>query len=316
MVKQIGENRMSKELWELKHRPATISEYVFQDPKQKQIIEKFIEEQSIPHLLLSGHRGTGKTSLAMILKNELGIDDSDFLEIKGPRENDIDTMRNKILGFISTFAMSQFKIVFIDEADRMSIAAQDAAKSMLEEYADNARFILTSNKAHKITPELKSRCFEMIFKKSDRDDYLERLAIILRKEKVKADLPTIEKYVEMAYPDLRKAIQLAQANIVDHKLVAPNEITSSDELILKVITLMEKNEYLAIRDVLSSSMTDDDIEETYQFLYETLEGIGKFSDVKKWKAGIVIIADHLYKHDKVAHADINAMHMFIRLGDV
>lgn len=307
---------MSKELWELKHRPATLADYVFQDAKQKQTIEKFIEEQSIPHLILSGHRGTGKTSLAMILKNELGIDDSDFLAINGSRENDVDTMRNKIHGFISTFAMSQFKIVFIDEADRMSVAAQDAAKSMLEEYADNARFILTSNKAHKITPELKSRCFEMIFKKSDRDDFLERVAIILKKEKVKADISTIEKYVELAYPDLRKAIQLTQANSVDGKLTLPSAITASDDIILKIITLMESDGYLAIRDVLASGMADDDIEEMYRFLYETLEGIGKFSNVTKWKAGIVIIADHLYKHDKVADTEINAMHMFIRLGDV
>lgn len=307
---------MSKALWELKYRPKDISEYVFQSDRQKEVISKFIEDKSIPHLLLSGHRGTGKTTLAMVLKKELEIDDSDFLVINASRENDVDTMRNKIHGFISTFAMSRFKIVFLDEADRMSKAAQDAAKSMLEEYADNARFILTSNHPNKIIPELRSRCHEVAFKKMDKYDNLERLAYILKNEKIKADLPTVEKYVDLAYPDLRKTIQLAQANCLNGKLMPPTEIDPSTEVNLRIVELMETDKYSAIRDVLASGMADDDWEQMYRFLYETLDGIGKFEDSKKWKAGIIIIADHLYKHSIVADPEINAMAMFIRLGEV
>lgn len=307
---------MTKALWELKYRPKDITEYVFQNERQKEVITKFIEDKNIPHLLLSGHRGTGKTSLAMVLKKELEIDDSDFLVVNGSRENDVDTMRNKIHGFISTFAMSRFKVVFIDEADRMSKAAQDAAKSMLEEFADNARFILTSNHPNKIINELRSRCLEVPFKKMDKYDNLERLAFILKNEKVKSDVATLEQYVNLAYPDLRKTIQLAQANSINGKLMPPSEIDPTTEVNLKIVELMESNKYSSIRDVLAAGMADDDWEQLYRFLYETLDGIGKFENSDKWKAGIIIIADHLYKHSIVADPEINAMAMFIRLGEV
>lgn len=307
---------MAKEIWEIKYRPKSVSDYVFQNGKHREIVEKYIEEKHIPHLLLNGHRGTGKTSLAIVLKNELEIDDSDFMVINASDENNVDTMRNKIKGFISTYSMSRFKLVLLDEADYLTQGAQAILRNMMEEYADNARFILSCNKGHKIIPELKSRCFEIIFKKMDKDDILERLAVILKKEKVKADLETLESYVMAAYPDLRKAIQLTQSNVKDNTLQPLNEVDPSTEIHLKVVALMEENKYSAIRDTISSSMGDDDWESMYRFLYEFLHEIGKFEDQNKWKAGIIIIADHLYRHSLVADPEINAMAMFLRLGDV
>ena len=174
---------MAKELWEIKYRPKSVEDYLFQDDKHRELVNKFISERTIPHLLLNGHRGTGKTSLAVVLKNELEIDDSDFMVINASDENNVDTMRNKIKGFISTYSMSEFKLVLLDEADYLSQSAQALLRNMMEEYANNARFILSCNRGNKIIPELKSRCFEILFKRMDKTDMMERLAIILKTEK-------------------------------------------------------------------------------------------------------------------------------------
>lgn len=307
---------MAKELWEIKYRPKSVEDYLFQDDKHRELVNKFISEKTIPHLLLNGHRGTGKTSLAVVLKNELEIDDSDFMVINASDENNVDTMRNKIKGFISTYSMSEFKLVLLDEADYLSQSAQALLRNMMEEYANNARFILSCNRGNKIIPELKSRCFEILFKRMDKTDMLERLAIILKAEKVKVNLRTLTTYVDMAYPDMRKAIQLIQNNSLDGILQEPSEIDPSTEVNLKVVELMEANKYSSIREAISGNMSDDDWEQLYTFLYTYLHEIGKFSDEKKWKAGIIILAEHLYKHSLVADPEINAVAMFLRLGDI
>jgi len=307
---------MAKELWEIKYRPKSVVDYLFQDDKHRELVNKFISERTIPHLLLNGHRGTGKTSLAVVLKNELEIDDSDFMVINASDENNVDTMRNKIKGFISTYSMSEFKLVLLDEADYLSQSAQALLRNMMEEYANNARFILSCNRGNKIIPELKSRCFEILFKRMDKTDMMERLAIILKTEKVKVNLRTLTTYVDLAYPDMRKAIQLIQNNSVDGMLQEPSEIDPSTEVNLKVVELMEANKYSSIREAISGNMSDDDWEQLYTFLYTYLHEIGKFSDEKKWKAGIIILAEHLYKHSLVADPEINAVAMFLRLGDI
>lgn len=307
---------MAKELWEIKYRPKSIDQYVFQNEKHRTVVTKFIEEQSIPHLLLNGHRGTGKTSLAMVLKNELKIDDSDFMVINASDENNVDTMRNKIKGFISTYAMSQFKLVLLDEADYLSQPAQALLRNMMEEYADNARFILSCNKGNKIIPELKSRCFELGFKEMDKESMFERLVDILGDEGIKANKKTLNAYIELSYPDLRKAIQLMQSNIADGTLQQPSEASAATEFNIEIVHLMEADKYASIREVLATGIGDDDWEQLYRFLYDFLQDIGKFKDERLWKSGIIILADHLYRHNTVADPEINAMAMFLRLGEL
>lgn len=308
---------MMKEIWSIKYRPSTLDDFVFQNSKQEELVRQFIQNKSIPHLLLTGHAGTGKTSLALMLKKLLDISDDDFLQLNASDENSVDTVRTKIKGFVSSFAMSAFKIVFLDEADYMSPNAQAALRNMMEECADNARFILTCNKPHKIENFIKSRCQTFQFKSLDKDVILEKCAVILKKEKVKVpSLELLENYVNSSYPDFRKILNTLQQNTVNSVLHEPNEFDESTEIFLKIAEHLQKNNFSGIREFISNNLSDDDWEALYRFLYDYLNEIGKFTDVLKWKQGIIVIADHLYKHQFVADPEINAAAMFIRLGEI
>ena len=130
---------MAKELWVEKYRPKTIDEYVFKDAAQQRQVQSWIKEGSIPHLLLSGSAGIGKTTLAKVLMNELGIEDFDILEINASRENDVDTVRNKITNFVQMIPFGPFKVVLLDEADYLSLNSQAILRGLMETYSNTAR---------------------------------------------------------------------------------------------------------------------------------------------------------------------------------
>lgn len=310
---------MAKQLWSIKYRPKTLDEYIFKDDEQRKLVEKWIEEKSIPHLFLKGHRGTGKTSLAYLLKDLLEIEDMDFLKINASDENSIETIRTKVKNFVSTFAFGNFKIVFLDESDGLTTHAQGTLKSMMEEYSDNARFILTANKPQKIIPELiDSRCQVLEYKTLDKDQMLERAAVILKKEKVKTDLDNLEKYINHCYPDFRKLLETLDQNSFDGVLNEFEELEDEDiaDYQLKIVEMIETNSYKNIREAMSAVVSDDEWEEVYRFMYDNLHELGKFKKFELWSRGIVIIADHLFRHTQVADPEINAASMFLRLGDV
>lgn len=311
---------MSKDIWYSKYLPKKISDYIFQDESQKELITKMIEEKNIPHLLLHGHRGTGKTSLAYLIKSELQIDDIDFLKINASDENNVDVVRSKIKNFISSMAMSsEYKLVFLDEADYLSGNAQGILRSMMEEYVDNARFILTCNKPHKIIPELKSRCTEIQYSTLDKDAMTLRFAHILKKEKIKVeDIDIIDEYVDRCYPDFRKLLVVAQGSIKNGSLqpFQDNVTTDTTEHMVTIIDFLEKDNWERARTYLSENISDDKWDECYQFLYTYLHEIGKFKDTKKWKAGVVVIADHLYKNSFVSDPEINFAACLVRLSEI
>ena len=132
-----------KELWVEKYRPKTVADYVFRDNDQKKQVNGYIKDGTIPHLLLSGSPGIGKTTLSKILIEAIGISDYDVLEVNASRETGIDFIRDKIIPFISMIPFGPFKVVLLDEADRLSQQAQDSLKGIIEEYSAHARFILT-----------------------------------------------------------------------------------------------------------------------------------------------------------------------------
>ena len=211
------------ELWVDKYRPKTMEGYVWRDNAQRRQIESWIGEKSIPHLLLSGTPGIGKTTMAKILVKEIGIEEADFMEVNASRENGIEFIRNRIVPFISSIAWGPFKVVLLDEADRLSPNAQDSLKGIIEEYSNYARFILTCNNPNMVVPALHSRCQQFHFTKLDQTEFTARAATILVEENIEFDLETLDVYVSSTYPDLRKCLNLLQQNTSENKLHSPHK---------------------------------------------------------------------------------------------
>ena len=186
-----------KELWVEKYRPKTVDGYVFRDDHQRKQINTWIKDKSIPHLLLSGAAGIGKTTLAKILIHEIGIEDYDVLEINASRTNSVEDVRDKITNFVQMIPFGPFKVVLLDEADYLSPNAQAALRGVMEEYHATSRFILTCNYPNRIIPAIHSRCQGFHVERTDQTEFTARVATILVEENVEFDLD-IYKIVKKA----------------------------------------------------------------------------------------------------------------------
>jgi replication factor C small subunit len=303
-------------LWVEKYRPQSINEYVFHDSQQKAAVMRFIEDKSIPHLLLSGVQGSGKTTLAQILIRAMDIDPTDVLTINASDERGIDVFRETIKNFATSIAMGPFKIIHLEEADQLTPQAQAALKRFMEEVSDWCRFILTCNTINKIIAPIRSRCQEFYFRASDPNDIAEYLITILASEKVKFDLDLVDKYVAFCGPDIRKTVNLMQQNSNFGCLNFPTLDGEVGDYKFKLIELLEKDEWDVARKLVCTSVTSDEWESVYRFLYENINKAPKFKKKDKWEEAIIIVAEHLYKHTIVADPEINAAAMFIRLGQL
>lgn len=309
---------LKNKLWCEKYRPQTVRDYIFQNEKYKAQINQMIAEQSIPHMLLSGVQGSGKTTLAQILITALNIDPSDVMIINASDENSVDTVRDKIKEFSSTAPLGKFKIVLLEEADHISGAAQAALRRVMEENSDTTRFILTCNYKYKITPPIQSRCTAKYqFKAPDKDDIAEYLINVLAKEQVTFDLKLLDKYIAAAYPDIRDILGALQQNTIDGVLQVPTEQDSSvEDYKFKLLDYIEQDKWVDARKLVCTNVQREEYDDLYRFLYDNIGRSKKFQNKDNWEEAILIISDHMYKHTSHADAEINAAAMFIRLGQL
>ena len=309
-------NEHKNKVWVEKYRPTIKDEYIFHDKTLEAAVNKMIADKSIPHLLLSGVQGSGKTTLSQILVSELGVDETDVLVINASDENSVDVMRDKIKGFISTFAMGDFKVVRLEEADYITLNGQGVLRNMMDDYQEVARFILTCNYENKIIPALKSRCQQFRFKAGDKIDITEYVAGILMAEKVKFDIDTLDKFVAIGYPDIRKIVNLLQQHTSETGVLHLPLQDEAGDYKFKLLDFIERDKWLDARLLCCENVVAEEWEDIYRFLYENLEKAPKFQNHDKWEAGIVILADRLYKHGIVADPELNAAAMFIQLTQV
>lgn len=302
-------------LWCEKYRPTDIDDYIFHDNKHKLSFLKMIADESIPHLLLSGVQGSGKTTLARILINEIGVDESDVLVINASDENNVDTVRDKIKNFITTFALGTFKIILLDEADYMTPNGQAILRMLMEEYSDVARFILTCNYENKIIPAVRSRLQHFRFKASDKDDIAEYVVKILASEKVKFKLEQVDSFIAVGYPDIRHIVNMLQQHTIDGMLCEPHAESETGDYKFELLDMMESDDWINIRKLVCANVVSEEWESVYKFLYANLHKCPKFTGTR-WEEGILIVAEHLYKHGICADSEINFAACVIRLGQL
>ena len=302
-----------KELWVEKYRPKSINGYVFRDEHQKEQVQRWIKEGTIPHLLFSGNAGIGKTTLAKILFNELEINDLDILEINASRTNSVDDVRDKIVNFVQMIPFGDFKVVLLDEADYLSPNAQAALRGVMEEYHTTARFILTCNYPNRIIPALHSRCQGFHIERVDVTEFTARVAEILITESIEFNIDTLDTFVKATYPDLRKCINMVQMNSMDGKLHTPEKGDAGEaDYKIEMVELFKHGKIGEARKLLCSQARPEEMEEIYRWMYDNISLFGQ--DEPTQDNAILIIKQGLVDHTLVADPEINLAATLIRLA--
>jgi replication factor C small subunit len=302
-----------KQLWVEQYRPRTVDDYVFRDQDQRRQVQSWIDAGSIPHLLFSGAPGVGKTTLARILIEALGVDDFDVLEINASREGKVEDVRDKITGFVQTMPFGEFKVVLLDEADYISPNGQAALRGVMETYHSTARFILTCNYPNRVIPALHSRCQGFHIERVDITEFTARMATVLVSEGVEFDLDTLDTYVKATYPDLRKCLNLCQMNGSEGRLTAPHgDEGGVKEWKAEVVNLFKVGRINEARKLLCASARPEEMEEIFRWMYDNLDLWS--SDAEKQDQAIVIIRNGLVNHSFVADAEINLSATLIELA--
>ena len=304
-----------KQLWTEKYRPNNIDGYVFRDEEQKAQVKTWIDEGAIPHLLFSGAPGVGKTTLAKILIKQLEIDDFDVLEINASRENSIDTIRDKITGFVQTMPFGNFKVVLLDEADYISPNGQAALRGVMETYHASARFILTCNYPNRVIPALHSRCQGFHIEKVDRTEFTARVATVLVAENIEIDIETLDTYVRSTYPDLRKCLNLCQMNSTDGKLanVKGDEGNTSDWRV-DAINLFKAGKIVEARKLMCATVRPEEMEDVFRWMYDNLELFATTQEGQD--SAIMAIRTGLVNHSFVADPEINLSATMVELSQI
>lgn len=304
---------MAKELWVEKYRPSTVKDYVFKDNTQRKQVQNWINDGGIPHLLFSGSPGTGKTTIAKVLINELSIQDADVLYINASRDNGVEMIRKKITAFSETMPWGDFKVILLDEADHISPEGQAALRGVMEQYHASVRFILTCNYPNMIIPALHSRCQGFHIEKLDQDDFTVRVAEILADNSVEFDIDTLDAMVRANYPDLRKTINTVQMSIADNLLQKPVDDSGASAVWrLEMIDLFKAGNLKQARQLIVSKARADEYNEIYTWLYRNLDLYT--SNDEQYDACVLAIRNGLVKHTQVADVEINLSATMIELA--
>jgi replication factor C small subunit len=284
---------MQHTLWTEKYRSQTLDQYIGND-ELKTTIQSWITKNDIPHLLLYGKAGTGKTTLAKLITQNINCD---MMYINASDENGIDTIRDKVKSFASTSTFQPLKVVILDESDYLTINAQASLRNVIETFSAKTRFILTCNYVERIIEPLQSRCQAFKIETLSKKDIAIHLTYILQQENTEYNLNDVAAIVNNFYPDIRKIINVTQQNVIDSKLTLTAVSTKFD--ISEVVKLIKgKDAFKSVRQYLVDNGISD-FEPMYRALYDEL---GKDNGMIT-----MTLADYQFKHATVVDKEINFM---------
>ena len=281
-------------LWVEKYSPQTLEGYVGNEVIKNKISD-YLNQGSIQNLLLHGVAGTGKTTLAKLIANNLNCD---LLYINASDERGIDTIREKIIPFASSLGFGDVKIVILDEADYITPQAQATLRNTMESFSGNTRFILTCNYLERIISPLQSRCQTLEIKPPSKQDVAWRCVDICKDEKVDIDNIALKTIINAYYPDIRKIINTIQGSVVNH-VVKLDESSLKDDLNEQIIQALSNKALLSeIRQILADSGSRE-FDNLFKALYDNLD---KFTT--KTGPAILIIAKYQYEYTFVLEKEI------------
>ena len=300
----------SHTIWNEKYRPSSLENYVGNDTVKK-TFDNYIKSNDVPHLLLHGSAGSGKTTLAKIVANSIAKDN--FLYINASDANSVDTVRDKIKQFASSVGFGGLKIIILDECDYMTPNAQAALRNVIETFSKTTRFILTCNYVEKIIDPIQSRCQIFNIVPPSKKEVAQHLVQILEQESITYDKNDIVSIINISYPDIRRVINTTQQSVIEGKLHLDNSTLVEHDYFSKILNMLKSNaskkeKFDGIRQIIADKHIRD-YTQLYRYLYDNVDeyASGFVSTI------ILILAEAQYKDSFVVDHEINVMAMFVQI---
>ena len=309
---EIKEEEVQNSLWVEKYRPSKLEDYVGNE-HLKQKVSEYLKSGDIPHLLLFGRAGTGKTTLAKLIVNTINCD---FIIINASDERGIDIIRNKVKSFASTIGFKDSKIIILDEFDYMTPDAQAMLRNLMETFSKHCRFILTCNYVEKVIEPIQSRCQTFQIVPPTKKDVAIQISKILTAEKIQFEPKDLVPIIDSSYPDIRKIINTCQLNSSKGVLKVDIGSILDSDVKIKIVDILKskddkRNRYVNLRQAIADSRVQD-FSELYSYLYE------KVNDYAEGNTSAVILelAQGQHKDAMVVDKEITFMATLIGINAI
>jgi replication factor C small subunit len=306
------EENINHSLWVEKYRPTKLEDYVGNE-HLKTKVSVFIENNDIPHLLLYGKAGTGKTTLAKLIVKSI---DCDYMIINASDERNVDTIRDKVKGFASSMGFKKWKVVVLDEVDYMSHLAQPMLRNIMETFSGHCRFILTCNYVEKVIDPIQSRCQAFQIIPPTKKDVAVQMSKILKSEEIEFDVKDLVPIIDSSYPDIRKVINTCQMNSHKGKLKIDVQNLLENDYKIKILDILKsnddkRNKYMKIRQALIDSKVTD-FSDLFTMLYDKVDEYA----AENTSNVILLLSDGQYKCSSAIDKEIPTAATLIQILNV